>query len=216
MCAAVAGVTGLCIVLGGCNGPFGGSVRVMDTNDQPFASGGRRASMSADVRWDFVRVDQKAAWTLSDGSRLTVMEAVRKCEAACSRYRPGEYARRDFYSGNSVMHRTTRVVVCIEPLVVVETPIASVSENEADGPMVDASSELLPLAPGRVIAPLGYRYGTRVPYHDKVMWFSPAIATTPRDALQIGDERIITVPWGELVLRRAGEEWAVTARVPKK
>lgn len=196
----------------GCNaGPFGGNTRVSDSGDQPLSTGGRRATMSADVRWDFVRVDQRAWWELSDGGRLSVDEAVRLCESVSQRRRDSDYAGRRFDEGG-ITHPTTRVIVCVEPLVAVDVPVASVSHNEYDGIMLQGVSSTFRWSAGRVIAPRGYLYGTRVPYHDDVSWLCASLGQSLRPATIDGPDRVIPVTWGELRLIHEGECWKVVGK----
>lgn len=196
----------------GCNaGPFGGNTRVSDSGDQPLSTGGRRATMTAEMRWDFVRVDQRAWWNLSDGGRLSVDHAVRLCEAVSQRRRNSDYADRRFEAGG-ITHPTTRIIVCVEPLIAVDVPVASVSQNEYDAIMLRGVSGTFRWSGGHVIAPLGYLYGTRVPYHDDVSWLCASLGQSLRPATIDGPDRVIPVTWGELRLVHEGEYWMVVGK----
>jgi hypothetical protein len=64
----------------------------------------------------------------------------------------------------------------------------------------------------------GFRYGGEVPWSEQPMWFSPDLKE-PWQAVPLNSdgERVISVPWGELVLERHGEVWQVRTRtVPGK
>ncbi len=62
--------------------------------------------------------------------------------------------------------------------------------------------------------PWGMAYGTRLPYTDQLMWYSPSldVKLRPVETDAEGNPEI-KVPWGVLHFTRDGEDWKVTATV---
>jgi len=58
----------------------------------------------------------------------------------------------------------------------------------------------------------GFACGTRMPYDPNPRWFSTDLDITPKLVEKLSDtEGIIPVPWGNLILKKEGDEWAVYA-----
>ncbi|MBT8485033.1 MAG: hypothetical protein KJO43_05605 [Phycisphaerae bacterium] len=111
------------------------------------------------------------------------------------------------------LHRreATRVIVCLEPIVVLSVPVESRSYATSFPELeVDRDGLIAPPTGYFVTFPWGAEFGTSVPFHPEVVWFSPDLEVGPVPPRFVSDrERRIDVPWGELILRREGDRWVV-------
>lgn len=205
------------VFLTGCNaGPFGGSASLWDhQSDQPFVTGGKRASMKLSTKWDFVRVDQSAAWACGT-ARLPVGQAVEKFERASPRTGWSQrYPDRpkgslgDFDDTFS----DTRTIVSVDPLLVVSVPIEDSFVDHRSLLEPDSSVAHFKSAGARVNLPRGYRYGTLLPYHQSVTVITPELDPQV-STLSAGENSslLIPVPWGAIELVRQGDCWRAVAR----
>jgi hypothetical protein len=106
----------------------------------------------------------------------------------------------------------TRIIVCLKPTVVLTIPMPAYVGFTRSLWQVPLGGRL----PGSdspepfVVLPHGFDFGTRLPYHEAVMWFSPDLRVGPERPRRVSeDEMRISVPWGELVLVREDDDWVV-------
>ena len=199
----------------GCNaGAAGGSASLFDhQSDQPFATNGHRARMDASVEWDFVRIHEAAAWTHGD-SRWPVRDVVAACEEALPRQawialddnepmRPAPTPNR---------FADTRVIVCVDPIVAISVPIEDSCEMDSRLVEPDAVVGVAKFGGADINPPLGYRYGTRIPYHPHPTAIIPG-AEARQIVVNPDDNGVVRIPveWGAIELVRNGDEWRARA-----
>lgn len=205
---------GCLLALGGCNvlPPFFGSSDLIVTNgDPPYATLEGKARLRANVSWDFVKSYEKVEWRRAE-EVFDVEDVIARCEA----FSPREVVDHE-YATNGYVERvrygTTRVIVCLDPLIVLETPRDQPKEVDVSDAMLDVhlGNPWMRVNVASLDLPDGYIAGTTVPYHKDVRWLSP---TLNQEATRVegGDSRrVIDVPGGSLELRKRGRSWRVLA-----
>lgn len=213
-CRAYAGWVALALAIGlaGCNaGPFGGSTSLFDhQSDQPYAANGRRARMDISLRWDFVNMNEAAAWKHGRTNR-SVTDVVQACDDILPRNGWIALENEDQYAYEPNAFNDTRVIVCVDPIVAISVPVPDTLPPNAELIEPDAAAAWIKLAGARVNLPSGYRYGTRIPYHREVT------AILPDDGHYLllvpdadGNVRI-PVPWGAIELTPSRDQWKANA-----
>lgn len=191
------------LALGGCNaGPFGGSTHVWDASGRRLWTGdGRKASLSADYQWNFVKVGAWYQWSAPGGREWQADQVVRACESVSrSQFEavPGTRGSPEY------RFASTRTIVCLDPTVVVISPVGHTARSLG----VDASggdlAYFMKLLPGTIQLPTGYRYGTTVPRAEGLIWFSPDFAPEPRPLVSDARDMEIALPEGRLEFKPSG------------
>lgn len=138
------------------------------------------------------------------------------------RWAGGYYDR----SGKLVKPRTdilpvfmkTRTIVCIKPLVVVQTEgiIINASNcftisNHIAAPYGLEIEKMFGEFPRMYVLKKGFAYGTRLPYDPEPQWFSPDMKT-PLSPVDIDGNGVgrIAVPWGQIVLTKETDQWVAS------
>lgn len=203
------------MALGGCNfHAFGGDVDVILTDmDQPWVGPRERAGMQAWVGWDFVKSYTEVQWRTTRGEKVDAFRLARRCDALFPReYRP----RREGNPGceppryDREEYDDTRVIVSVDPPVVVVVPVASATAIAGGDVVAHGPYAFFKLAWGSVVLPFGYQFGTRVPYHPEVRWFVPVEPAVMHEA-EVVDEQHQRIDMGMLrfALKREGDTWVV-------
>ncbi len=118
-------------------------------------------------------------------------------------------------AGDGVRTRygTTHTIVCVDPLVILVTPVPYTPEG-LPGPynlktrnrtgLGNTSPTSFQLA--------GYAYGASAPFHEDLAWYSPTLncPPAPAEVLPTGQARLPTM-WGWIVCQRDGDRWVVDA-----
>lgn len=209
------GALAAAVTLGGCNfHAFGGDVDVILTEmDQPWKSPQARAGMQAWVRWDFVKSYSEVHWRTTRGDKVDAFGLARRCDALFPReFRP----RREGKPGceppryDREEYDDTRVIVSVDPPVVVVVPVASATAIAGGDVVAHGPYAFFKLAWGSVILPFGYQFGTRVPYHPEVRWFVPVEPAVMHEAEVIDDQhQRIDLGMVRFAMRREGDIWVV-------
>lgn len=115
---------------------------------------------------------------------------------------------------------TIKTIVCLKPIVVVETKGLIIDRHNSGGISITRHSRQLKEILDRFgrtsnfyTLKHGYAYGTRIPYAENPRWFSPDMKIGPCP-VEIDDNGIGHIPlsWGELVLKKQADEWIVAAK----
>jgi hypothetical protein len=108
---------------------------------------------------------------------------------------------------------TTSVIVCIDPIVVLSVPVDS---YVLSGPVGGVAFSPLGVERGDrfglVELPFRLAYGTSVPFHEDLRWWSPSMGTAPSPLDSSTGIRQIQTLWGCLQVVRVGDRWTVSAR----
>lgn len=205
----------------GCNaGPFaafGGSAVVIDEKkDQPWAGLGQRSEMIAQTRWDFVRVQSEASWKLSPVRYVPVDDVVSVCErcpALAADSSAGEIVRTDTGEWN-YEYPTTRVIVCLDPVVVVRLPRPIRVLWFNSGVIPGEGVQWLKTVHGSVRLSHGYSYGTSFIAPEEFEILVPSDVPERQCMMHTTNtETRQAVPWGCLVFSREGDQWEVRTEV---
>lgn len=210
-----AGAVAMAVLVGlaGCNaGPFGGSTSLFDhQSDQPYAADGRRAKMDISLQWDFVNMNEAAAWRQGRTIR-PVTAVVQACQSVLPR--TGWVVLEDDiqYAREPNAFDDTRVIVCVDPIVAISVPVPDTLPTNTRLVEPDATAAWIKLAGARVNPPSGYRYGTRVPYHPEVTAILPDDERRYLLVAPDADGKVrIPVPWGAIELTRSRDQWRANA-----
>lgn len=203
--------------LGGCNlGPFGGSARLIDRQqDQPWDSPQEHATLDMYTEWDFVHSRDRVDWCGPGGLRVRVYDIEQTCEKFSPRAEPEILGERIHRPRTPVIYPTTRVIVCVHPLVVLEVPVPERCRDEMGGLDASDSTAYVKIGHATLRLAYGYLYGTSAPFHDDVLWYSPDLEIPLSRPSESGEGlRRIDLPDGVLVLQRRGDLW-MTEYLPK-
>lgn len=129
--------------------------------------------------------------------------------------------RRDDDDGLFPGFEEVLVIVCLDPVVVIQGPEPILGVSRLPGYAYldrDYSARWALNTPEAqekdkwyYRLPWGFSYGTIVPYSKEPVWFSPDMKAGPQVATYVDENtRVILVPWGKLILERVENNWIVT------